>query len=80
MIGFERPLAPGTLDRARGAAPARLRPLLRLLEAQAKTVAPIDDPWTDDRAPVEWVVDRMIIRAAREGVSLGEERTLPTAP
>jgi len=80
VIGFERPLAPGTLDRARGAAPARLRPLLRLLEAQAKTVAPIDDPWTDDRAPVEWVVDRMIIRAAREGVSLGEERTLPTAP
>jgi hypothetical protein len=43
-------------------------------------VAAADDPWTDDRAPVEWVVDRMIINAAREGVSLDEERALLTAP
>ena len=34
----------------------------------------------DERASVEWMVDRMIAKAAREGVSLGEERTLPTAP
>jgi hypothetical protein len=38
------------------------------------------EPWTDDRAPVEWIVDRMIVDVAREGVSLDEERTLPTAP
>jgi predicted membrane-bound spermidine synthase len=30
--------------------------------------------------PVEWVVDRMIVNAARESASLDEERTLPTAP
>jgi spermidine synthase len=80
VIGFDRPLASGTLTRAAAAAPARLRSLLRLLEGQAKAVAPMDDPWTDDHAPVEWVVDRMIIKAAREGVSLDAERTLPTAP
>jgi hypothetical protein len=57
-----------------------LRSLVRLLERRAKPAAPADDPWTDDRAPVEWVVDRMIIKAAAEGVSLDEERTLPTAP
>jgi len=80
VIGFERPLAPNALARAARLAPARLRSLLRLLAAEAEQVAPSGDPWTDDRAPVEWVVDGMIVKAAREGVSLGEERTLPTAP
>jgi hypothetical protein len=77
---LERSLAPGTLAHAPAAAPVRLRSLVRLLERRAKPAAPADDPWTDDRAPVEWVVDRMIIKAAAEGVSLDEERTLPTAP
>ncbi|HEY5161085.1 MAG TPA: fused MFS/spermidine synthase [Gaiellaceae bacterium] len=80
VIGLDRPLTPASITRARHAAPARLRPLVRLLERQAEPVAPAHDPWTDDRAPVEWVVDRMIINAAREGASLDEERTLPTAP
>lgn len=80
VIGVEQPLAPAVLSRARGLAPARLRPLIHLLAQQAEPVAPARDPWTDDRAPVEWVVDRMIINAAREGASLDEERTLPTAP
>ncbi len=80
VIGLDHPLTAGSLARARRSAPARLRPLVRLLERQAAPVAPARDPWTDDRAPVEWVVDRMIVNAAREGVSLGEERTLPTAP
>jgi hypothetical protein len=38
------------------------------------------EPWADDRALVERIVDKMIVNAAREGVSLDEERTLPTAP
>jgi spermidine synthase len=80
VIGGERPLTPAVLLQARGRAPAPLRSLLRLLEHQTEPVAPARDPWTDDRAPVEWVVDRMIVNAAREGVSLDEERTLPTAP
>ena len=80
VIGLERPLASGSPARAHRSAPARLRSLVRLFERQATPVAPARDPWTDDRAPVEWVVDRMIVNAAREGVSLDEERTLPTAP
>ncbi|MGC9975014.1 MAG: spermidine synthase, partial [Gaiellaceae bacterium] len=80
VIGSREPLTAAVLARARVLAPARLRPLLRLLARQAEPVAPAGDPWTDDRAPVEWVVDRMIVNAAREGVSLNEERTLPTAP
>ena len=80
VIGLDHPLSSASLTRARRSAPARLRPLVPLLERQTEQVAPARDPWTDDRAPVEWVVDRMIVNAAREGVSLDEERTLPTAP
>ena len=36
-------------------------------------------PWTDDRAPVEWVTDRMIVKYAARGGELDED-FLPTAP
>ena len=36
-------------------------------------------PWTDDRAPVEWVTDRMIVKYAASGGELDED-LLPTAP
>jgi spermidine synthase len=42
-------------------------------------VAPKRHPWTDDRAPVEWVTDRMILAYAAEGGRLDED-LLPTAP
>ncbi|MGA9761499.1 MAG: fused MFS/spermidine synthase [Gaiellaceae bacterium] len=80
VLGSDRPLTAASLAAARRAAPARLGSLVDLLERQAAPVAPAGDPWTDDRAPVEWVVDKMIVNAAREGASLDEERTLPTAP
>jgi spermidine synthase len=80
VLGLERPLAPVLLERAEAVAPARLRSLVSLLRHQAQPVSPTHDPWTDDRAPVEWVVDRMIVDAAREDVSPAQERTLPTAP
>ena len=80
VIGLDHPLTSGALARAQRSAPARLSSLVGLFEHQAERVAPARDPWTDDRAPVEWVVDRMIIDAAREDISLDEERVLPTAP
>ncbi len=42
-------------------------------------VEPLARPWTDDRAPVEWVTDRMILTYAAEGGRLDED-LLPTAP
>jgi spermidine synthase len=42
-------------------------------------VKPLARPWTDDRAPVEWVTDRMILAYAAEGGRLDED-LLPTAP
>jgi hypothetical protein len=35
--------------------------------------------WTDDRAPVEWITDRMIVSYGVSGKSR-DEVLLPTAP
>ena len=47
--------------------PAALRPLRELL---ARQIRPMTEkakrPWTDDRAPVEWVTDRMIVKYAAQ--------------
>jgi spermidine synthase len=60
--------------------PPDVLPLVDLLvhDLSAK-VEPADEPWTDDRAPVEWVTDRMILVYAAEGGRLDEDQ-LPTAP
>ena len=47
-----------------------LRPLVRLLVRQLRPVTEkAERPWTDDRAPVEWVTDRMIVEYAARGAS-----------
>jgi hypothetical protein len=57
-----------------------LRPLERLLVRQLRPVTTkAKRPWTDDRAPVEWVTDRMIVEYAARGGELDED-FLPTRP
>jgi spermidine synthase len=60
-------------------APRALRSLAELLGRDLRPARGRGDPWTDDRAPVEWVTDRMIVEFAAEGGRL-EEYPLPTAP
>jgi spermidine synthase len=60
-------------------APADVEVLVDDLRANLQEVAPREDPWTDDRAPVEWITDRMIVEFAAEGGRF-EEEPLPTAP
>ena len=79
VLGFDRPVSPARLQEAVGRTPARIRVLTRLLAGSARAAAPSADPWTDDRAPVEWVTDRMILEYAARGGNL-HERLLPTAP
>jgi len=70
VIGLTRPL--------RGLRPV---PVLGDLLARqlSEPVAPSATPWTDDHAPVEWVIDRMILEYAARGGRL-DEMPLPTAP
>jgi predicted membrane-bound spermidine synthase len=57
-----------------------LRSLVRLLVRQIRPVTKkAERPWTDDRAPVEWVTDRMIVEYAARGGELDED-FLPTRP
>jgi spermidine synthase len=73
VLGFNEPATVGEYD-------PRLSELVTLLTQQVGPApARVDEPWTDDRAPVEWVTDRMILAYAAEGGDLDED-TLPTAP
>jgi hypothetical protein len=60
-------------------APGEVKPLVEDLRTNARAVGPAGDPWTDDRAPVEWITDRMIVEFAAEGGRF-EEEPLPTRP
>ena len=59
--------------------PADLASLRELLARDARPLEAAGRPWTDDRAPVEWLTDRMIVSYAAEGGRL-EEDYLPTRP
>ena len=80
VIGLDRP-EPQRAARP----PPRARPgsasgaLATLLARHMKKALPSADPWTDDRAPVEWITDRMILEFAARGGRF-EEYPLPTAP
>ena len=79
LIGFDDP-RPATAERVAANGPPELKPLRELMLRQLQ---PVTDqakrPWTDDRAPVEWVTDRMIVEYAARGGELDED-LLPTAP
>jgi spermidine synthase len=80
VLGLSRPLSTAQLRRRLAApGPARLAPLRALLARQVRPAGRIPEPWTDDRAPVEWVTDRMILGYALRGHGV-RQQLLPTAP
>jgi spermidine synthase len=79
VLGLAEPLDDSELERRLRSGPADLAPLRELLGKDAVPVAQSKRPWTDDRAPVEWLTDRMIVSYAAEGGRLDEDY-LPTRP
>jgi spermidine synthase len=79
VLGFADPLDGEELGRRLRSGPSDLAPLRELLARDAEPLDPSGRPWTDDRAPVEWLTDRMIISYAAEGGRLDEDY-LPTRP
>jgi len=79
VLGLTEPLGRAELVRRLTTGPADLAPLRRLLARDAVSVDVSRRPWTDDRAPVEWLTDRMIVEYAAAGGEL-EEDYLPTRP
>jgi len=79
VIGLDRAEPKERLVQRLTRGPAQLRPLADLLARDMKIASPSIDPWTDDRAPVEWLTDRMILEFAARGGRF-EEHELPTGP
>ncbi|MBA3717881.1 MAG: fused MFS/spermidine synthase [Actinobacteria bacterium] len=79
VIGLSAPTRTAVLARRLARAPDRLSALAGLLGRQMRPAARSSTPWTDDRAPVEWITDRMIVKYAAENGGL-DEHLLPTAP
>ena len=63
MLAFARPTSPAAVRARLAGAPARLVPAA-LKTVGMHRVAPSADPLTDDRAPVEWMTDQMIVQYA----------------
>jgi spermidine synthase len=79
VLAFDRPLAESELvRRVEGASPA-VAPLVPLFREGVEPVRSEAEVLTDDRAPVEWLTDRMIIDFIAQGGEL-DETLLPTAP
>jgi spermidine synthase len=79
MLGLDRPLPRGELVQRVELADPAVASLVPLFQAGLRPVKPVRKPLTDDRAPVEWLTDQMIIEHIAAGGELDEKR-LPTAP
>jgi hypothetical protein len=79
MLGLDRPVSREELAERVSAAPDEIEPLVPLFRSGLAPVRQTERPFTDDRAPVEWVTDQMIVEYIAEGGSLDEDY-LPTRP
>jgi hypothetical protein len=78
-VGLTAPLSRSVMTDRLAAAPSDLLPITRLFARDLREAPAAAMPWTDDRAPVEWVTDRMIAAYALRGAGTAED-LLPTAP
>lgn len=79
VFATDRRLPRGVLVKRARAVPPSVRVLLPRVERSLAPIPPRGRPWTDDRAPVEWVTDRMLAEQIARGQGL-EESFLPTSP
>jgi len=79
LFALRRPVPRITLERGAALAPGKVRLLLPLVRRRLQAVRPHGTPLTDDRAPVEWLTDQMILDQIEHG-GAPNEPALPTAP
>jgi hypothetical protein len=79
VLGVTDPLTMGEIEQRLGRGPRDLASLRQLLARDVRQLEADGRAWTDDRAPVEWLTDRMIVSYAAEGGRLDEDY-LPTRP
>jgi spermidine synthase len=79
VLAFDREITREELARRVEGAPPEVEALVPLFQADLVAVGAEIKPLTDDRAPVEWLTDRMIIDFVSRGGELDED-SLPTEP
>ncbi len=79
VFALRDPVSRAELERRTTRAPGKVALLLPLFRRRLEPVRPSGKPLTDDRAPVEWLTDRMILEQVRRGGSY-DEPALPTVP
>ena len=79
MLGFDEEVGRDALLERVEAAPEEVGSLVPLFQDGLRPVVAVERPLTDDRAPVEWLTDRMIIDFISRGGELDEDY-LPTRP
>jgi len=79
VLGLTEPLSSAEIRERLREGPPAIAPLRELLARDVRPLVSSGRAWTDDRAPVEWITDRMIISYAAEGGRLDEDY-LPTRP
>jgi predicted membrane-bound spermidine synthase len=79
LFALDEPVTRAQLERRALRAPAKVSLLLPLLRTRLAPVIARGAPLTDDRAPVEWLTDRMIVNEVEHGGRV-DEPALPTAP
>jgi spermidine synthase len=80
ILGLDRPTTRAQLEERVGRVDDGLQPLVPLFRDGLREVSQTEEPLTDDRAPVEWLTDQMIVDFIAEGGSDLDEDYLPTAP
>jgi spermidine synthase len=79
LFAVNGPVTRAGLERRAARAPGKVSLLLPLLRSRLEPVRPHGKPLTDDRAPVEWLTDQMILHEIEQGGNVNEPQ-LPTAP
>jgi spermidine synthase len=79
LFALREPVTRAELERLAGRAPGKVALLLPLFRDRLSAVRAHGRALSDDRAPVEWLTDRMIVHEIERG-GAHEEPPLPTAP
>jgi spermidine synthase len=79
LLAVNGPTTESTLRRRVGEVPIAARSLVPLFRSGVEPMSAHGEPLTDDRAPVEWLTDSMIVDFIAHGGEL-DEQPLPTQP
>jgi hypothetical protein len=79
LLAVDQPVTRAELARRVGHVAPAVRSLIPPFRRELQPIRAHGSPLTDDRAPIEWITDRMLVKQIARGTGI-DERSLPTAP